>query len=300
MMIFVVFGIAFIVFSIMALTPGNPAQLILGQAAPPDQVAKLEEEMGLNDPFFVRFFDYIAHIFQGDFGTSYQTKLPVANEILSRFPTTLLLATLAMFIAALVGIPVGVVSAIRQYSIVDYASTVAALVFASIPSFVLGLVLMLIFSLNLHLLPATGVKDFSGYILPALSLSAMTMATLVRMTRSTMLEVLKQDYIRTARAKGSSNRQIVFHHCLRNAMLPIITVIGVDFGFLLGGAVVIEAVFAISGIGSLMITAIRMKDTPVVMGTLMFVTFAYSLVNLAVDILYAFIDPRIKSQYERV
>lgn len=299
MMVVVVLGISFIVFTIMNLTPGNPAQLILGQSASPEQVARLEAELGLNEPFFVRYFDYITDMFQGEFGNSYQTKLPVFEEILSRFPTTLTLAAVAMFFATLIGVPVGVISAVRQYSFVDAVSTVAALIFASIPSFVLGLVLMLVFALNLHWLPATGLQDISGYILPAVTLSTGTMATLVRMTRSTMLEVLKQDYIRTARAKGAEEKSVILKHSLRNALLPIITVIGVDFGYLLAGTVVIESVFAISGIGSLLITSIRMKDTPVVMAAIMFVTIAYSLVNLLVDIIYAYIDPRIKSQYER-
>ena len=290
MMVVVVLGISFIVFTIMNLTPGNPS---------PEQVAKLEAELGLNEPFFVRYFDYITDMFQGEFGNSYQTKLPVFEEILSRFPTTLTLAAVAMFFATLIGVPVGVISAVRQYSFVDAVSTVAALIFASIPSFVLGLVLMLVFALNLHWLPATGLQDISGYILPAVTLSTGTMATLVRMTRSTMLEVLKQDYIRTARAKGAEEKSVILKHSLRNALLPIITVIGVDFGYLLAGTVVIESVFAISGIGSLLITSIRMKDTPVVMAAIMFVTIAYSLVNLLVDIIYAYIDPRIKSQYER-
>lgn len=299
MMVVVVLGISFIVFTIMNLTPGNPAQLILGQSASPEQVAKLEEELGLNNPFFVRYFDYIVDMFSGDFGESYQTGLPVFEEILSRFPTTLTLAAISMFFATLIGVPVGVVSAVKQYSFVDGVSTVAALIFASIPSFVLGLLLMLVFSLNLGWFPATGITDLSGYVLPAITLSTSTMATLVRMTRSTMLEVLKQDYIRTARAKGAAEKNIILRHSLRNALLPIVTVIGVDFGYLLAGTVVIESVFAISGLGSLLITSIRMKDTPVVMAAIMFVTLAYSLVNLIVDIIYAYIDPRIKTQYER-
>lgn len=299
MVIVVVLGISFIVFSIMNLTPGNPAELILGQSASPEQVARLEAELGLNDPFFVRYFDYFANMFQGEFGNSYQTGLPVFEEILSRFPTTLRLSAIAMFFATIIGVPVGVISAVKQYSIVDGISTVSALIFASIPSFILGLILMLVFSLNLHWLPATGLNDITGYILPAITLSTATMATLVRMTRSTMLEVLKQDYIRTSRAKGAEEKNVILHHALRNALLPIITVIGVDFGYLLGGTVVIESVFAIPGLGSLLINSIRMKDTPVVMAAIMFVTIAYSLVNLVVDIIYAYVDPRIKSQYER-
>lgn len=297
MMLVVVLGISFIIFTIMALTPGNPAYLILGQSASAEQVARLEEELGLNQPFFARYFSFLANMLHGDFGESYQTGLPVFHEILSRFPTTLTLSTVAMFIATLIGIPVGVISAVRQYSIVDGASTVMALLFASIPSFVMGLVLMLIFSLNLGWFPATGASTWSSFVLPAITLSTPTMATLVRMTRSTMLEVLKQDYIRTAKAKGAAEKSVILRHSLRNALLPIITIIGVDFGYLLGGTVVIEAVFAIPGLGTLLINSIRMKDTPVVMAAIMFVTLAYSFVNLAVDIIYAFIDPRIKSQY---
>lgn len=299
MMVLVVLGISFIVFTIMSLTPGNAAQMILGQSASPEQIAKLEAELGLDQPFFTRFFSFWKGVLQGDFGKSYQTKLPVFDEILARFPTTLKLATFAMLIATLIGVPVGVISAVRQYSIVDGVSMVIAMLFASVPSFVMGLLLQLEFSLNLRWLPATGVASWQSYILPAFTLSASTMATLTRMTRSTMLEAIRQDYIRTARAKGATEGAVVLRHALRNALLPIVTVIGVDFGYLLGGTVIIESVFSLPGLGTLMITSIRMKDTPVVMAAVMFVTIAYSLVNLAVDIIYAFIDPRVKSQYAR-
>ena len=299
MMILVVLGISFIVFLIMNLTPGNAAQMILGQSANPEQVAKLEAELGLDQPFFTRYFNFILGALHGDFGQSYQTRLPVFDEILARFPTTLRLATLAMLLATLVGVPVGVISAIRQYSIVDNVSMVAAMLFASLPSFVMGLLLQLSFALNLKWFPATGADSLRSFVLPAITLSAGTMATLTRMTRSTMLEVIRADYVRTARAKGVGERQIVLRHCLRNALLPIVTVIGVDFGTVLGGSVVIESVFALGGLGTLLITSIRMKDTPVVMAAVMFITVTYSLVNLAVDLIYAFIDPRVKSQYTK-
>jgi len=230
---------------------------------------------------------------------SYQTRLPVFEEILTRFPVTFKLSSIAMFIATLIGIPVGVISAVRQYSFTDAISMVSAMLFASIPSFVMGLILMLIFSLNLHWFPATGADSWKSFVLPSITLSTATMATLVRMTRSTMLEVIKQDYIRTSRAKGAKEKSVVLKHALRNALLPIVTVIGVDFGYLLGGTVVIESVFAIPGLGTLLINSIRMKDTPSVMAVVMFVTLAYSFVNLIVDIIYAFIDPRVKSQYVR-
>ena len=299
MMILVVLGISFIVFLIMNLTPGNAAQMILGQSANPEQVAKLEAELGLDQPFFTRYFNFILGALHGDFGQSYQTRLPVFDEILARFPTTLRLATLAMLLATLVGVPVGVISAIRQYSVVDNVSMVTAMLFASLPSFVMGLLLQLSFALNLKWFPATGADSLRSFVLPAITLSAGTMATLTRMTRSTMLEVIRADYVRTARAKGVGERQIVLRHCLRNALLPIVTVIGVDFGTVLGGSVVIESVFALGGLGTLLITSIRMKDTPVVMAAVMFITVTYSLVNLAVDLIYAFIDPRVKSQYTK-
>ena len=299
MMILVVLGISFIVFLIMNLTPGNAAQMILGQSANPEQVAKLEAELGLDQPFFTRYFNFILGALHGDFGQSYQTRLPVFDEILARFPTTLRLATLAMLLATLVGVPVGVISAIRQYSIVDNVSMVTAMLFASLPSFVMGLLLQLSFALNLKWFPATGADSLRSFVLPAITLSAGTMATLTRMTRSTMLEVIRADYVRTARAKGVGERQIVLRHCLRNALLPIVTVIGVDFGTVLGGSVVIESVFALGGLGTLLITSIRMKDTPVVMAAVMFITVTYSLVNLAVDLIYAVIDPRVKSQYTK-
>ena len=297
MMIFVVLGISFIVFVIMNLTPGNAAQMILGQSANPEQVAKLEAELGLDQPFFTRYFNFILGALRGDFGQSYQTRLPVFDEILSRFPTTLRLATMAMCLATMIGVPIGVISAIRQYSLVDNVSMITAMLFASLPSFVMGLLLQLGFALNLKWFPATGADSLRHFILPAITLSTGTMATLTRMTRSTMLEVIRADYVRTARAKGVGERRIVMTHCLRNALLPIVTVIGVDFGTVLGGSVVIESVFALGGLGTLLITAIRMKDTPVVMAAVMFVTVTYSLVNLAVDLIYAFVDPRVKSQY---
>ncbi len=299
MMVLVVLGISFIVFTIMNLTPGNAAQMILGQSARPEQVRELEAQLGLDRPFLVRYFSYIASALRGNFGQSYNTRLPVAGEIMTRFPTTLRLATLAMLIATLIGVPVGVLSAIRQYSLVDHVSMVAAMLFASVPSFVMGLLLQLSLALNLKLFPATGAESWRSFVLPAVTLSTATMATLTRMTRSTMLEVIRADYVRTARSKGVDERTIVVHHCLRNALLPIITVVGVDFGYVLGGSVVIESVFALGGLGTLLITAIRMKDTPVVMGAVMFITVAYSLVNLAVDLIYAFVDPRIKSQYQK-
>lgn len=297
LMIPVMLGISFVLFSIMEFTPGDPAQLILGDGATKEDIAELHEEMGLNDPFLVRYARYIFNAVQGDFGTSYRTGKRVVDEVLPRFPVTLRLAFFGLFFATVIGIPIGIISAIKQYSALDTICTVTALTLTSIPSFWLGLMLMLAFSLKLGWFPATGVSTWKGYVLPCITLTAGTMAMIIRMTRTTMLETIRQDYIRTAKAKGASTRRIVFKHALRNALLPVITYVGMVFGIQLGGTVIIESVFSVPGMGSLMITSIRMKDSPTLMASVILAAFCASLVNLAVDILYSYIDPRIKSQY---
>lgn len=299
MIIPVVIGISFIIFSIMALTPGDPARLILGESASQTDVELLREEMGLNDNFVIRYVDYMKGVVGGDFGLSYRNKIPVYDEVFARFPNTLVLAFWGISLSVLIGVPIGIISAVKQYSILDTMSLGAALVLASIPAFWLGLMLILLFSLRLNLLPSTGVETWRNFILPSITLAAGTMATLIRMTRSTMLEVIRQDYIRTAKAKGAGERRLIFKHALRNALLPVVTIIGINFGFQLGGAMIIETVFAMPGLGTLMITSVRMKDTPMVMAAVLFVAVAVSLVNLLVDLLYSLIDPRIKSQYSR-
>ena len=297
MMIPVLLGISFILFAVMSLTPGDPARIILGEYATEQDVEMLREELGLNENFLARYAEYVGDALHGDFGESYRTKLPVGEELMARFPTTLQLAFIAILIAVIIGIPIGIISAVKQYSLIDGASLVTALVLTSMPSFWMGLMLMLIFSTKLNLLPATGLDQWQCYIMPSLTLAAGTLATLIRMMRSTMLEVVTQDYIRTARAKGATEKRIIFRHALRNALLPIITVVGIDFGILLGGAVIVESVFAVPGIGSWMIAAVKMKDIPVVMASVLFIAFVGGAVNLLVDIVYIYIDPRIKSQY---
>ena len=283
----------------MNLTGGDPARMILGEYAPQEAVDLLREEMGLNENFLIRYAKYIGGVLRGDFGKSYMTKLPVTTEILSRIPTTFRLAVLSMIICITIGLPVGIISAVKQYSLIDSISLVSALLLTSMPSFWLGLMLILLFSLKLGWLPSVGVDTWQHYILPSITLAATTMAVLLRMMRSTMLEVIRQDYIRTARAKGADERSVVFGHALRNALLPVVTVIGINFGIQLGGAVIVENVFAIPGLGTLMIDAVKMKDIPVVLGAVMFVALIAGIVNLLVDILYIYIDPRIKSQYVR-
>lgn len=297
LMIPVLLGISFILFTIVEFTPGDPAQLILGEGATREEIAELREEMGLNDNFLVRYVRYVVNAVQGDFGVSYRTGKSVANEVLPRFPVTLRLAFFGILGAVLIGVPIGILSAVKQYSKLDMVCTITALTLTSIPTFWLGLMLMLLFALKLGWLPATGIENWKGYVLPCVTLTAGTMAMILRMTRSTMLETIRQDYIRTARAKGAPTRRIVFKHALRNALLPVITYIGMTFGIQLGGTVIIESVFSVPGMGSLMITSIRMKDSPVLMACVLLAAFCAGIVNLIVDIMYTYIDPRVKSLY---
>lgn len=297
MMIPVMLGVAFIIFFIMNMTPGDPAMQILGEGATPEAIAEKREELGLNDPLLIRYFKYCINAIQGDFGTSYRTGVPVFEEIATRLPVTLKLAIVGIIIAILIGIPIGVLSAVKQYSLVDNISRGVSLLFTSLPGFWLGMLMMLIFSLTLHWLPSMGIGSWKHYIMPAIASHSSTMASVLRMTRSTMLEVIRQDYIRTARAKGAAERKIIFGHALRNALLPVVTIIGVNFGMSLGGAIVTEQVFAMPGLGQLMINSIRTKDIPMVIASVLFAAIMASVMNLLVDIVYTFIDPRLKAQF---
>ena len=298
-MIPVLLGVAFLVFAILSLTPGDPGTIILGITAKPESIASLSHEFGYDQPFLIRFFNYIGGIvFHFDLGTSYQTRQPVVNDIIARFPNTLLLAILSMAVSSIIGISLGIFSAVRQYSVVDHICVVVALVFASIPGFWLGLMLLLLFSLKLGWLPSFGASSLKHFILPTLTVSLTSAAGLLRLTRSAMLETIRQEYIRTAKAKGASSRRIIWKHALRNALLPVVTTLGTSFGASLGGAIIAETVFAMPGMGTLITTAIRQKDIPVVMGATLFLAVLFSLVILIVDILYAFIDPRIKAKYQ--
>ena len=239
----------------------------------------------------------MAGMLHGDMGNSYTTGKPVFSEILSRMPTTFTLAFAGVLVAVLIGIPLGIISATKQYSILDNISTLLALTGVAMPNFWLGLMLILVFALQLGWLPSGGATSWQGYILPAVTLGVGATANFMRTTRSSMLEVIRQDYIRTVRAKGANEQRVILRHALRNALIPVITVIGLQIGTLLGGAVVNETVFSLPGVGMLMINSINKKDEPVVLGCLITFAVVFSLVNLFVDILYAYIDPRIKSQY---
>lgn len=294
----VLLGVSLLVCAIMSLTPGDPAQLILGENAPKEAVLKLREEMGLNDPFFMQYFRFVKNAIMGDFGRSYTTGREVFGEIFARFPNTLILAVIGIIISVCIGIPIGIISATRQYSFLDSFSMVIALLGVSMPVFWLGLMLILTFSVKLGWLPSGGFDGLKSIILPAVTLGVGSAAIITRMTRSSMLEVIRQDYIRTARAKGVAEKVVINKHALKNALIPIITVVGLQFGHLLGGAVLTESVYSWPGVGRLMVDAIRQKDTPTVLAAVVFLAAAFSVVNLLVDILYAYVDPRIKSQYK--
>ena len=297
LMIPVLIGVSFIVFTIISLTPGDPGTIILGTDAPLEEIEALNEELGYYDPLPIKYGRWLLSAVTGDFGESYRTGNPVFNEIFARFPNTLKLATIAIILSIIIGVPIGIISAVKQYSALDYTGTVTALFFASVPQFWLGLMSLLIFAVELKVLPSTGNATWKHYILPTLAMALPCAAKNLRLTRSTMLEVIRTDYVRTARAKGVSRKSIIWKHELPNALMPIITNIGINFGTLLGGTVVIESVFGMQGVGTLTMTSIRQKDIPQVVASIVFLALIYSVMMPIVDIAYAYIDPRVKSKY---
>lgn len=301
MLIPVLLGVILVVFLLNEITPGDPARQLAGDDASFEDVEKLREELGLNKPFIERFVNYVVGIVtQGDFGTSYFTGQPVSQEVLERFPTTFLLTMVSMVFTLGIGIPAGIISATKQYSLLDNLCTAFGLIGVSMPNFWQGLMNILIFSIYLGWLPASGFYGPEYWVLPALTIGVSCAAQIMRMTRSSMIDVIRQDYIRAARAKGVSERSIVMKHALKNALIPILTVIGMEFGLSLGGAVLTESVFGIPGLGKYMLEAIKSRNYPVVQGGVLLFAFAFSLVTLIVDVLYAYIDPRLKSMYKTI
>ena len=304
MMIPVLIGVTFIVFFILNLTPGDPAAIILGDQATKEALEAKRLELGLNDPLLVRYFNYMKNMVQGDLGVSYKNQISVWQQVWDKFPNTAILAFAGIFVALLIGIPVGILSAKKQYTLVDNVSVVLSLVGVSMPNFWLGLLFSLLFALKLGWLPSQGMGSgfvplLRSIILPAITLGTGSAATVVRMTRSSMLEVIRQDYITTARSKGITEKEVTRKHMFKNALIPIITAVGLQFGILLGGAMLTETVFSWPGLGRLMVDSINSKDIPMVLGAVIFLAVTFSLVNLLVDIIYAFVDPRIKSQYSK-
>lgn len=296
----VLIGVTFTIFSLMYFAPGDPAEIILGDLATQEDKDLFREQNGLNDPFFVQYLSYMKGIVtRGDLGTSYVTKQPVTTELLQRFPTTCKLATLSIIVAIFIGVSAGIISAIRQYSILDNLSRIVSMIGVSMPNFWLGMMLIIFFAVTFKWLPASGFSSPRHWILPAVTIGVNVAANIMRMTRSSMLEVVRQDYIRTARARGESEWVVICSHALKNALIPIITIVGLSFGRLLGGSIMAESVFSIAGLGKLMVDSIKAKNTPVIQGGVLFIAFVMVLLNLVVDVLYAYADPRIRSQYAR-
>jgi peptide/nickel transport system permease protein len=318
------FGVSLIVFTMLHLTPGDPAELLLGERATEEALHQVREHLGLNEPLYVQYGLFLKRLMKGDLGQTIRTRQKVWTEIKQRFPATMELSIVALMISCVLGIVLGIISATKQYSIFDYLSMLGALIGVSMPIFWLGLVFMLVFSLNLGWLPISGrlsidvdlsvitnfyildavltrnwiaFKDAIWHIImPAVTLSTIPTAIVARMTRSAMLEVLRQDYIKTAKAKGLSQFKVVYKHALRNAMIPIITTIGLQFGVLLCGAILTETIFAWPGMGKWMYDAVMQRDYMVIQGGTLFISTLFILINLAVDLLYAVINPRISVQ----
>lgn len=296
-MIPVILALTFVVFTIMYFTPGDPTAVILGNEYSEEASNQLKAELGLDKPFFIQFINYVANLVQGDFGMSYITRAPVSEQLFGRFPNTFKVVAGAMIFCVAVGVPIGVFSGTRPYSFLSNITMVLGLLGVSLPIFWLGLLLILLFSVNLGWLPSSGLDSWKSLILPCLALGANYMANIMRTTRSSMLEVIRQDYIRTAKAKGVSRKNVVRKHALQNAMMPTITVIGMNIGALLGGVVLTETVFSIPGTGRLLVESINKRDTPSVLGCLVIMAITVAISNLIVDLIYAYIDPRIKAQY---
>lgn len=298
-MIPVVLGIAILIFSIMYVCPGDPAASMLGPGATQVQIEAKREEMGLNDPYIVRLGSYLKQVFiDFDLGVSYFYGTPVIDGLLSRMQYTLIIACVSMLLQIVLGTPLGIMAATHQNGIADRVCMFIALLGVSVPGFWLALMMVVVFAVNLGWLPAYGVGGIQYYIMPCIANCFAGVATQARQTRSSMLEVIRSDYITTARAKGLPERSILLRHALPNALIPIITIVGNGMGMMLGGTVVIENVFSIPGIGSYMTSAINSRDYPIVMGGVLFLGILFSLIMLLVDIIYAFVDPRIKARYE--
>lgn len=299
MLIPVLIGVTFLVYFIISLSPGDPAAMIAGESADAMTIEAVRKDLGLDKPVVVQYANYMWDLLHGDMGNSYKTKRPVFDTVMAAFPNTAKLAFWSILVAVIIALPIGIISATRQYSVFDNVGMVVALIGVATPNFWLGLMMIILFSLNLGWLPSGGMGGWKNYIMPAITLGTGDAALITRMTRSSMLEVVRADYIRTARAKGVPERTVIYSHALRNALIPVVTAIGLQFGSLLGGATLTETVFAWPGIGRLTVDSIKTKDTTQVLGCIVILTITFSVVNLLVDILYAFIDPRIKAQYKK-
>ena len=292
----VILGVSFISFGLMFLT-GDPTEVWLGEAADfmtAEQIEEFRQLRGFDQPWHIQYVNFVKNALQGDFGESYRYSEPAFDVVMRRFPATVQLALIALAVSVILGVPIGVLSATRPNTGLDYIATLAALIGQSVPSFFLGIMLMLIFGVWLRILPISGRGDWRNLLLPAFTLAAFSLARNMRLTRSSLLEVIQQDYVRTARAKGLSENSVIYLHALRNALLPLVTMVGLQLGFLLAGSVIVESIFAWPGVGRLIIDAIYNKDFAVVQAGVTILAIAFTLVNLGVDLLYSWIDPRVR------
>jgi len=287
-------GIVLIMFILVRVLPGDPARLIAGMEATEEDVQKIREILGLNKPLHEQFIDYISSLLKGDLGTSLKFGTPVIKEIMARFPYTVQLAIVAELFAVLIGIPLGIISAVKPYTKSGYVSTIISLIGSSMPIYWLGLMLIYLFSVHLRLLPSHGAGTPRHIILPAITLAVLLMGNIVRITRTAMIESLESNYITTARAKGLSEKIVVYRHALKNAAIPIVTIMGLQLGSLMGGAILTESVFAWPGLGLLLVDSIFFRDYPLIQGIILFFATVFVILNIIVDVIYALIDPRVR------
>lgn len=292
--IFVLVGISLITFVLLQVVPGDPVALMLEKRADPETIAKVRHELGLDLPYYVQYLNFIKGAVHLDFGTSYFTKEVVTDALMRCFKVTVKLACMSFVFAAIIGIPCGIFAAVKRGKGIDTVVMILAIIGVSAPAFWVAIILQIIFGLKLNILPISGFDSVAAYILPSVALGARYAGNMARITRTSMLEVLGQDYIRTAKAKGVKRWAVILKHALKNAMIPIVTLVGTDFGYMLTGSMLIEKVFSIPGIGKLAVDAMSNRDLPLLEGTVMYIAFVFVVVNLLVDVSYAFLDPRIR------
>ena len=293
----VLIGITIATQILISVAPGDPARIIAGMDAEEWEYQQIKEELGLNLPIVVRYWNFISRAVQGDMGTSFRTKRPIMPDIMERWPYTVMMATMSIVLSTIIGIPLGIFAATHQYKMSDGVAVLISLLAVSMPAFWFALLLVQLFSVRLMLLPVAGIQNWRGWILPTISLSLGYAASITRQMRSNMLEVIRQDFITTARAKGQTERKVRYKHALKNALIPVVQVIGGIYGMALGGALIAEMIFSVPGLGSFTLTGLMNRDYPVIQANVMFLSVLFCLIMLLIDIAFAFIDPRIRSQF---
>jgi len=299
LMIPVLLGISIVVLLLLEITPGDPASMMLGTQATPERIEALRDQLGLNDPIYIRYLNFLSGVINGDFGSSYLTKRPVYDDMILRIPYTLILVGISITFSVILGIPLGIFAATHHNTWKDNGAMFIALFFVSMPVFWFSLLLVRFFGVQLRWFPISGIETWQSWVLPVVSMSLGFIATIARQTRSNMLEVIRQDYIVTAKSKGLPDRRVIYRHALKNALIPVIMVIGSLFGLMIGGALITEVIFGIPGLGQYTLAGLQGRDYPVIQGSVFILSVMFSLVILLVDIIFAIVDPRIRSQYGR-